>query len=164
MGKICHEDCFHCPYPDCILKALPPTAAKEESAAVDKAAFSKQALRRQAKLSRKRAYYLANRERINAYGRRYYAAHKAHVSERKHLWYKKTHPHAVRYGKPPAKPARPVIATTPNGKEARYPSITQAAAAVHASPGSICMACRGKVKTAKGRRWRYADETSKGSG
>ena len=95
MGRtnpsICDRDCFHCPYPDCILdqldyedyKALDDldkslTRTKEQ----DKAAAQKRAwyqANKDKKLARQRAWYQANKDRVAATHRAWYQANKDRI-------------------------------------------------------------------------------------
>lgn len=54
-------------------------------------------------------------------------------------------------------PPRPVIATDVNGEAREFASIGEAARATGARDPNIIAACNGKIKTAGGYKWRYAD-------
>jgi len=55
-------------------------------------------------------------------------------------------------------PPRPVIATDVHGEVREFASIGEAARATGAREPNIIAACNGKIKTAGGYRWRYAEE------
>lgn len=54
-------------------------------------------------------------------------------------------------------PPRPVIATDVRGEVREFASIGEAARATGAREPNIIAACNGKIKTAGGYKWRYAD-------
>ena len=91
MNSICNEDCFHCPYPDCVRDDLtadtyaelallektiinPPTAKQRKLAAYDRAYRE---ANKEKVAAQKRAYYEANKEKQREYNRRYRAKKKA---------------------------------------------------------------------------------------
>lgn len=91
MNSICNEDCFHCPYPDCVRDDLtadtyaelallektiinPPTA-KQRKVAAQKRAYRE--ANKEKVAAQKRAWYEANKEKQREYNRRYRAKKKA---------------------------------------------------------------------------------------
>ena len=96
MNSICNEDCFHCPYPDCVRDDLtadtyaelallektiinPPTAKQRKLAAYDRAYRE---ANKEKVAAQQRAYREANKEKVAAYNRAYYEANKEKVAAR----------------------------------------------------------------------------------
>lgn len=90
MNSICNEDCFHCPYPDCVRDDLtadtyaelallektiinPPTAKQRKLAAQQRAYYE---ANKEKVAARQRAYREANKEKVSAYNRAYREANK----------------------------------------------------------------------------------------
>lgn len=75
MNSICNEDCFHCPYPDCIRDDL-TAATYAELATIDKTIINPPTLKQRQRAAQQRAYREANREKVAAQQRAWYEAHK----------------------------------------------------------------------------------------
>ena len=76
MNAVCTEDCFHCPYPDCVRDDL-TAATYAELAAIDKTIINPPTLKQRKAAAQKRAYYEANKEKWIEYNRRSRAKKKA---------------------------------------------------------------------------------------
>ena len=79
MNAVCNEDCFHCPYPDCVRDDL-TAATYAELAAIDKTIINPPTLKQRKAAAQKRAWYEANRDRIAAQQRAYREANKEKVA------------------------------------------------------------------------------------
>lgn len=75
MNAICNEDCFHCPYPDCVRDDL-TAATYAELAELEKTIINPPTAAQAKVAAYKRAYREANKEKVTAKQRAYYAAHK----------------------------------------------------------------------------------------
>ena len=75
MNSICNEDCFHCPYPDCIRDDL-TAATYAELATIDKTIINPPTWKQRKVAAQQRAWYEANREKVAAQQRAYREAHK----------------------------------------------------------------------------------------
>lgn len=75
MNSICNEDCFHCPYPDCVRDDL-TAATYAELATLEKTIINPPTLKQQKVAAQQRAYYEANKEKVAAQKRAYYEANK----------------------------------------------------------------------------------------
>ncbi|MCI5582071.1 MAG: hypothetical protein MR387_12450 [Phocaeicola plebeius] len=75
MNSICNEDCFHCPYPDCIRDDL-TAATYAELATIDKTIINPPTWKQRKVAAQKRAYREANREKVAAQKRAWYEANK----------------------------------------------------------------------------------------
>ena len=76
-AKICNEDCFHCPYPDCI---------RDRAGAQGKKLSSDERKKKRVEYHRER--YRANRERILAQIHAYYRAHREKITAHQREYYK----------------------------------------------------------------------------
>lgn len=65
--KTCSEDCFHCPYPDCMRLSSTLSSIDYSDPADDK------------RKAKRRAYYQRNKERILAYQREYRLKNLEHI-------------------------------------------------------------------------------------
>lgn len=72
---ICNEDCFHCPYDDCIRDDLTAKTYRDLST-IDKEIVNPKTLKQQHIAAKNREYYETNREAYNAYHRAYYKKRK----------------------------------------------------------------------------------------
>ena len=156
MVTVCNQDCFHCPYPDCILEKVPEKDAEAESTLIDRVAPD---AKDRAKRERYRAYYARNSERCIKYAKAYYQKHRESERARKHELYKRRHPGASDRENDWSKLYKPVVATDKDGNETWYPSISAAAKELHIVISSISRVClkMEHYKTAGGYKWRYAD-------
>lgn len=75
MNAVCNEDCFHCPYPDCIRDDL-TAATYAELATIDRTIINPPTLKQRKVAAQQRAYYEANKEKVAAQQRAYREAHK----------------------------------------------------------------------------------------
>ena len=95
-GAVCDRDCFHCPYPDCILdeEDMSPEdwrESTERERSIKRAGRSENAARnaayRQANKEKIAAYHAAycqaNKEKIAAYYAAYYREHKDEINARR---------------------------------------------------------------------------------
>ena len=86
-AKICNEDCFHCPYPDCIRDGTGTRGKKISSDERKKkrAEYHRERYRanRERILAQIHAYYRAHREKITAHQREYYRVHREEILARK---------------------------------------------------------------------------------
>lgn len=73
--SVCNEDCFHCPYPDCVRDDL-TAATYAELATLEKTIINPPTLMQQKVAARQRAYRKANKEKMAAYNRAYREANK----------------------------------------------------------------------------------------
>ncbi|WP_312611441.1 hypothetical protein [Oscillibacter sp.] len=154
--SVCNQDCFHCPYQDCILETVPERDAEAESARIDKIAVDEYERKEITKKALKHQYYMAHREEQLAKSRKWRVENKERAKAGQRRWYYEKSKH--KHNKMGAA-TRPVIATDKDGKETRYPGISAAARAIHVGSGAICCVCRGITgyKTAGGYKWRYAE-------
>ena len=76
-----HDDCFSCPYPDCINAAAATLAERKEGTALDRE------LAVSDKYQRQRAYYAAHKDEIAARQRAYREAHKDEIAAQKRAYY-----------------------------------------------------------------------------
>ncbi|MGM9630039.1 hypothetical protein, partial [Butyricicoccus sp.] len=60
---VCNEDCFHCPYPDCVRDDL-TAATYAELATLEKTIINPPTLKQRKVAAQKRAYYEANKEKV----------------------------------------------------------------------------------------------------
>ena len=72
---VCNEDCFHCPYPDCVRDDL-TAATYAELATLEKTITNPPTLKQRKVAAQKRAYREANKDKVAAYNRAYYEANK----------------------------------------------------------------------------------------
>lgn len=76
MNAVCTEDCFHCPYPDCVRDDL-TAATYAELALLEKTIINPPTLKQRKLAAKQRAYYEANRDKWREYNRRSRAKKKA---------------------------------------------------------------------------------------
>ena len=100
-AKICNEDCFHCPYPDCIrdgmsMREYRESARRDRKLLSDECKEKRAAYRREwyranreKVLARMHEYYRANRERRAVRDRKYYEANREKILARKREKYRK---------------------------------------------------------------------------
>ena len=74
MNAVCNEDCFHCPYPDCVRDDL--TADTYAELALLENIINPPTLKQRKVAAYNRAYREANKEKVAAYNRAYYEANK----------------------------------------------------------------------------------------
>ena len=83
-----HDDCYTCPYPDCI-------ASQESEVNKQKKKRGRKPMDPELKKKKKQAYrkeyYKKNKERLNAYMSEYYKGHKEEYRERSRKCYAKKH-------------------------------------------------------------------------
>ena len=79
MNSICNEDCFHCPYPDCVRDDL-TAATYAELATLEKTIINPPTLKQRKVAAYNRAYYEANKEKVAARQRAYREANKEKVA------------------------------------------------------------------------------------
>ena len=79
--SVCNEDCFHCPYPDCVRDDL-TAATYAELATLEKTIINPPTLKQQKVAAYNRAYREANKEKVAAQHRAYYEANKEKVAAR----------------------------------------------------------------------------------
>ena len=79
MNSICNEDCFHCPYPDCIRDDL-TAATYAELATIDKTIINPPTWKQRKVAAQQRAWYEANREKVAAQQRAYREANREKVA------------------------------------------------------------------------------------
>ena len=72
---VCNEDCFHCPYPDCVRDDL-TAATYAELATLEKTITNPPTLKQRKVAAYNRAYYEANKEKVAARQRAYRKANK----------------------------------------------------------------------------------------
>ena len=79
---VCDRDCFHCPYPDCILDDADISPGEwAESTARDKRLQAAERSDREKKIAAyNAAYYQANKEKIAAYNAAYRQANKEKIA------------------------------------------------------------------------------------
>ena len=75
MNAVCNEDCFHCPYPDCVRDDL--TADTYAELALLENIINPPTLKQRKVAAYNRAYYEANKEKWREYRRRSRAKKKA---------------------------------------------------------------------------------------
>lgn len=75
MNSICNEDCFHCPYPDCVRDDL-TAATYADLATIDKTIINPPTAKQRKVAAQQRAWYEANKEKVAAQKRAYREAHK----------------------------------------------------------------------------------------
>ena len=73
--SVCNEDCFHCPYPDCVRDDL-TAATYAELATLEKTIINPPTLKQQKVAAYNRAYREANKENVAAQQRAYREANK----------------------------------------------------------------------------------------
>ena len=76
MNSICNEDCFHCPYPDCVRDDL-TADTYAELALLEKTIINPPTAKQRKRSAQQRAYREANKEKQREYNRRYRAKKKA---------------------------------------------------------------------------------------
>ena len=79
MNAICNEDCFHCPYHDCVRDDL-TAATYAELATLEKTIINPPTLKQRKLAAQQRAWYEANRDKWREYNRRSRAKKKAPVA------------------------------------------------------------------------------------
>lgn len=91
-AKICNEDCFHCPYSDCIRDG---TGTRGEKISSDerkkkRAEYHRERYRanRERILAQVHAYYRKNREKIAAKQRERYRANREQILARQNAYYR----------------------------------------------------------------------------
>ena len=72
-GSVCSKDCFHCPYPDCMLDTVDYDDILEQRR---RDRILTQTPEKAKIAARNKAYYEANREEIAAYQKAYYEANR----------------------------------------------------------------------------------------
>lgn len=86
-AKICNEDCFHCPYSDCIRDRAGAQGKKLSSDELKKkrVEYHRERYRanRERILAQIHAYYRTHREKITAHQREYYRVHREEILARK---------------------------------------------------------------------------------
>lgn len=86
-AKICNEDCFHCPYSDCIRDRAGAQGKKLSSDERKKkrVEYHRERYRanRERILAQIHAYYRTHREKITAHQREYYRVHREEILARK---------------------------------------------------------------------------------
>ena len=73
--SVCNEDCFHCPYPDCMRDDL-TAATYAELTEIEKTIINPPTVKQRKKAACNRAYREANKDKIAACNRAYYEANK----------------------------------------------------------------------------------------
>ena len=141
--KKCNNDCFNCPFEDCILDHVPESEAAKESQRVDGIAFDAVAKRR----AYQREYYHKNAEILRVKNNNRSRANKEKYAETKWNWYKSRHPGAVRGAHRNGSVAKPFIRIAPDGSTKKYPSVKAAALDVGTSCRNIYHArkCGGNI-------------------
>ena len=86
MNAVCNEDCFRCPYPDCVRDDL-TAATYAELEAIDKTIINPPTLKQRKAAAQKRAWYESNKEDVAAYNRAYYEANKEKLAAQQRAWY-----------------------------------------------------------------------------
>ena len=91
-AKICNEDCFHCPYSDCIRDGTGTRGKKISSDERKKkrAEYHRERYRanREKALARTHAYYKANRGKILAHQHEYYKENRERILARQNAYYR----------------------------------------------------------------------------
>ncbi len=82
---VCNEDCFHCPYPDCIRDDL-TAATYAELATLEKTIINPPTLKQRKLAAQQRAYREANKEKVAAQKRAWYEANKEKVAAQKRAY------------------------------------------------------------------------------
>ena len=109
---VCNEDCFHCPYPDCVRDDL-TAATYAELATLEKTITNPPTLKQRKVAAQKRAYREANKDKVAAYNRAYYEANKEKVAARQRAYRKANKDKWREYGRRSrAKKNAPVAAAT----------------------------------------------------
>ena len=75
MNAICNEDCFHCPYHDCVRDDL-TAATYAELATLEKTIINPPTLKQRKLAAQQRAWYEANKEKVAAQQRAWYEANR----------------------------------------------------------------------------------------
>ena len=92
QAKICNEDCFHCPYPDCIRDGTGTRGKKISSDERKKkrAEYHRERYRanRERILAQVHVYYRKNREKIAAKQRERYRANREQILARQNAYYR----------------------------------------------------------------------------
>ena len=92
QAKICNEDCFHCPYPDCIRDGTGTRGKKISSDERKKkrVEYHRERYRanRERILTQIHAYYRAHREKITAHQREYYKANRERILTHQREYYR----------------------------------------------------------------------------
>ena len=84
--SVCNEDCFHCPYPDCVRDDL-TAATYAELATLEKTIINPPTLKQQKVAAYNRAYREANKEKLAAQKRAYREANKEKVAAQQRAYY-----------------------------------------------------------------------------
>lgn len=69
--SICDRDCLHCPHPDCVCDEM-DYADYQDADRIEREIIHPRTARQERIAAQQRAYREANRERYNAYHRKYY--------------------------------------------------------------------------------------------
>ena len=83
-GSVCSKDCFHCPYPDCMLDTVDYDDILEQRR---RDRILTQTPEKAKIAARKKAYYEANREEIAAYQKAYREANREEIAARNKAYY-----------------------------------------------------------------------------
>lgn len=84
IQPVCDRDCFHCPYPDCIVDEM-SAQERRDSSNRERSIVPKPPGKRSGTYMGKeyyRAYYHANQEKCRAYARAYYERHRDEITAR----------------------------------------------------------------------------------
>lgn len=85
MNSICNEDCFHCPYPDCVRDDL-TAATYAELAMLEKTIINPPTLKQRESAAYQRAWYERNKEKVAVKNRLYYEAHREELAAKKRAY------------------------------------------------------------------------------
>lgn len=117
MNAVCNEDCFHCPYPDCVRDDL-TAATYAELALLEKTIINPPTAKQRKVAAQQRAYREANKEKVAAQKRAWYEANKEKVAAQKRAWYEANKEKQREYNRRyrAKKKALAAAATTDKGK------------------------------------------------
>lgn len=90
IQPVCDRDCFHCPYPDCIVDEM-SAQERRDSSNRERSIIPKPPGKRSGTYMSKeyaRAYYHANQEKCRAYARAYYERHRDEITARERARYR----------------------------------------------------------------------------
>ena len=85
MASVCSRDCFHCPFPDCVLEDDALTAAEYAEARERESLLRTPEKKKLA--AKQRAYYEANRDEIAAKQRAYREANRDEIAAKQRAYY-----------------------------------------------------------------------------
>ena len=83
--SICDRDCFHCKYDDCILEEL-EAVDYDEQRRIEREIVFPQDRKKKIVAAKKRAYYEANRDKIDAKKRAYYEANRDEIAAKQRAY------------------------------------------------------------------------------